>query len=118
MKKEILIYNIKCYINQLIDDIMPPNNFINKIENRTAKYWIEQNQWRLDDILSAFTDKDDYIDEKCLIKQYEDVLFEDKELRLSIKEIVPDKYKSYLPDKVILFTVDDLYKLIGVEQPI
>jgi hypothetical protein len=114
MRKEELEYSIKQYVLQLINDVLPENGILGKLSNRTAKYWVEQNQWRLDEILSVFTDKDDCIDTKKLAEMYEDVLFENGELRLSLKEIAPDSIKAMLPDKTMVFKRDDLYRLLGV----
>lgn len=114
MKKEELSYNIKKYVHKLIDDILPQDSLIGKIENRTAKYWVEQNQWRLNKILSSLTDENEELDPNQLVEQYKEVLFEEGELRLSIREIIPDAYKDLIPDKVILFTIEDLYQLIGI----
>lgn len=116
MRKEELIYNIKKYVYQLIDDVMPEKGLLGKIENRTAKYWVEQNQWRLDDILSVFTNKDGCIDGHQLVDMYKDVLFENGELRISLVDLVGDNYKSLMPDKIILFREDDLFKLVGVDK--
>ena len=116
MKKEELEYNIKKYVYQLIDDVMPENGLLGKIENRTAKYWVEQNQWRLDDILSVFMNKDGCIDGHQIIEMYKDVLFENGELRISLTDLVGDNYKSLMPDKIILFKEDDLYKLVGLNK--
>lgn len=116
MRKEELEYNIKKYVYRLIDDIMPEKGLLSKIENRTAKYWVDQNQWRLDDILSVFMDKDGCIDERHLVDYYRDALFEDGEIRISLSDLVGEKYKSMLPDKLILFREDDLSKLVGLNK--
>lgn len=118
MRKEELEYNMKKYVYQLIDDFFPETNMISKIENRTAKYWVEQNQWRLDEILSAFTDKDESIDTDRLLQIYEDVLFENGEFRVSFKEFAPDSIKPLIPDKVAVFHKTDLYKMVGKENKI
>ena len=116
MRKEELEYNIKQYVLQLINDVLPENGLLSKLGNRTAKYWVEQNQWRLDEILSVFTNKDGCIDTEKLAEMYEDVLFENGELRLSLKEIAPEGVKAMLPDKIMIFKKDDLYKLLGVNK--
>lgn len=113
MRKEELEYSIKKYVNQLIDDVLPESGILGKLSNRTAKYWVEQNQWRLNEILSVFTDKDECIDTEKLAEMYEDVLFENGELRLSLKEIAPDSVKTMLPDKIMIFKREDLHKLLG-----
>jgi hypothetical protein len=116
MKKEELKYSIKQYALQLINDVLPESGILGKLSNKTAKYWVEQNQWRLDEILSAFTDKDECIDTQKLAEMYEDVLFENGELRLSLKEIAPESLKTMLPDKIMIFKKDDLYKLLGLNK--
>ena len=116
MRKEELKYSITQYVHQLINDVLPESGILGKLSNRTAKYWVEQNQWRLDEILSVFTDKDECIDTKRLVEMYEDALFENGELRLSLKEIVPNSFKDMLPDKIMIFKRDDLYKLLGVKH--
>ena len=116
MRKEELKYSITQYVNQLINDVLPESGILGKLSNVTAKYWVEQNQWRLDDILSVFTDKDECIDTEKLAAMYENVLFENGELRLSLKEIAPDSIKSMLPDKTMIFKRDDLHRLLGVNR--
>ena len=116
MRKEELKYSIKQYVHQLINDVLPESGLLSKLGNVTAKYWVEQNQWRLDDILSVFTDKDGCVDTEKLAEMYENVLFEHGELRLSLKEIAPDSVKSMLPDKIMIFKKDDLYKLLGLHK--
>ena len=47
---------------------------------------------------------------------YEDVLFENDELRLDIKTMIPEQYgwlNEYLPNKVILFKKEDLKHLFS-----
>ena len=72
MRKEELEYSIKQYVLQLINEVLPESGILGKLSNRTAKYWVEQNQWRLDEILSVFTDKDDCINTEKLAEMYED----------------------------------------------
>mgnify|MGYP003520421598 FL=1 len=116
MRKEELKYSITQYVHQLINDVLPESGILGKLSNRTAKYWVEQNQWRLDEILSVFTDKDECIDTEKLAEMYEDVLFENGELRLSLKEIAPNGVKDMLPDKIMIFKKDDLHKLLGLNR--
>ena len=116
MRKEELEYSIKQYVFQLINDVLPESGLLSKLGNVTAKYWVEQNQWRLDEILSVFTDKDGCINTEKLAEMYENVLFENGELRLSLKEIAPDSVKTMLPDKIMIFKRDDLHRLLGMNR--
>ena len=118
MRKEELKYSIKQYVLQLINDVLPESGILGKLSNITAKDWVEQNQWRLDEILSVFTDKDGCIDTEKLAEMYEDVLFENGELRLSLKEISPEGVKAMLPDKIMIFKRDDLHKILGLNKMI
>ena len=116
MRKEELKYSITQYVHQLINDVLPESGILSKLGNVTAKYWVEQNQWRLDEILSVFTDKDECIDIEKLAAMYEDVLFVNGELRLSLKEVAPDSVKAMLPDKTMIFKRDDLHRLLGLNR--
>lgn len=116
MKKEELEYSIIQYVHQLINDVLPESGLLSKLSNRTAKFWVEQNQWRLDEILSVFTNKDGCIDTEKLAEMYEDVLFENGELRLSLREIAPEGVKAMLPDKIMIFKKDDLHKILGLSR--
>ena len=58
----------------------------------------------------------DCIDTERLAELYKEALFENGELRLSLKEIVPNGFKDMLPDKIVIFKRDDLYKLLGIKQ--
>ena len=58
----------------------------------------------------------DCIDTEKLAEMYEEVLFENGELRLSLKEIAPDAVKAMLPDKTMVFKRDDLHKLLGLHR--
>ena len=102
MRKEELEYSIKQYVLQLINDVLPESGILG--------------QWRLDEILSVFTDKDECIDTEKLAEMYEDVLFENGELRLSLTEIAPSAVKDMLPDKIMIFKRDDLHKLLGLNR--
>lgn len=116
MRKEELQYNITKYVYQLIDEIMPERGILGKIENRTAKYWVDQNQWRLDDMLTVFMDRDGCIDGHHLAEYYKDALFENGELRLSLSELTGNRFKGIIPDKIVLFKEDDLYRLVGIDK--
>lgn len=46
-----------------------------------------------------------------MLNHYESSLFENDELRIDVKSIIPQQYewiKDYLPNKIILFKKDDL----------
>ena len=81
------------------------------MKNSTAKLWLEQNSWMLFKAIDAFGDEHHEIDIDKVLNHYESSLFENDELRLDVKTIIPQQYewiKDYLPNKIILFKKDDL----------
>lgn len=98
------------FLNNTIDLYVPPTNFFDKLKNSTAKLWLEQNQWRIGKAICAFGDENHEIEIDDVMKYYEQALFENGELRLDIKSMIPESFewmKEYLPNKIILFKVDD-----------
>ena len=114
MKIEEIKMRMHKFVNNMIDLYMPPTNFLDKMKNATAKLWIDQNIWQIDAMLDSFGDKDHQIDVDKIMEYYEDVLFEDGDLRLDIKSMIPDDYewmKNQLPNKIILFKKEDLHNI-------
>lgn len=115
MKIDEIKLKIKNFINDTLDLYFPPTNFFDKLKNATAKLWVEQNTWRLNKILEAFADEHHEIDGEKIIEMYEDVLFENGELKVNVKEIIPENMgwiNEYLPNKIILFKKEDLHKIV------
>lgn len=111
MKDDEVKMRIVNFINSTIDLYMPPINFFDKLKNSTAKLWVEQNQWRLGKAINAFSDENHEIDVDKVVDYYERALFENGELRLDIKNMLPESFqwvKEYLPNKIILFKSDDI----------
>ena len=111
MKTDELKMRLHKFVNSTIDLYMPPTNFLDKVKNSTAKLWIDQNIWRIDNIIDSFGDKNHEIEVDKIMEYYEDALFEYDELRLDIKDMIPEDYgwmRDQLPNKIILFKKDDL----------
>ena len=56
------------------------------------------------------------IDKEHICSSFNRLLFENGELRLSLKEIAPDSIKAMLPDKTMVFKRDDLHRLLGLNR--
>ena len=98
------------FLNNTIDLYVPPTNLFDKLKNSTAKLWLVQNQWRIGKAICAFGDENHEIEIDDVMKYYEQALFENGELRLDVKSMIPESFewiKEYLPNKIILFKVDD-----------
>ena len=116
MKIDEIKLRINQFINGTIDLYLPPNNFFDKMKNATAKLWIDQNMWRLHKVLNSFGDQNGEIDVEKIMCYYEDSLFENDELRLDVKSMIPRQYEwlnDYLPNKIILFKKEDLKHLFS-----
>lgn len=106
---------IKKFVNNTIDLYIPPTNFFDKLKNATAKLWVEQNTWRLHKILEVFADENHEIDGDVVFEMYEGILFENGELKLNVKEMIPPNMawiNEYLPNKIIIFKREDLLEII------
>lgn len=115
MKADEIKLRVHRFIEDTIDLYMPPTGFLDKIKNSTAKFWVEQNIWKLNNAIDAFKDENGEICEEKLRKCYEETLFEDGELRLDVTSILPDtmeSVKAFLPNKIIVFNKADLDKLL------
>ena len=61
---------LETYVNDIINQIFPGNDMFNKLKSTTAKYWVKQNIWRMDNILNNFVDREGLIDIEEAINFY------------------------------------------------
>ena len=114
MRTDEIKLRLKKFLNNTIDLYMPPTNFFDKMKNSTAKFWLEQNMWRINKVIDAFGDEHNEIDVKMLKEYYVNTIFENGELRLDIKSMIPQQYSwinEYLPNKIVLFKVEDFEEI-------
>lgn len=111
MKTDEIKLRLHKFLNDTIDLYIPPVGFIDKMKNSTAKLWLDQNSWRLFNAIDAFGNEHHEIDIDKVMSYYEDALFENGEMRLDVKTMIPTQFewlKDYLPNKIILFKKEDL----------
>lgn len=114
MKTDEVKLRINKFINDTIDLYVPPTNFFDKMKNSTAKLWVDQNMWKLNKAIEAFADENGEIDEDKVLHYYEQALFENGEMKLDVKGMIPKQYewiKEYLPNKLILFKTEDFRRI-------
>lgn len=118
MKPDEIKLRVKTYACELIDDIFPSNFLGDKLKKATAKFWMEQNLWRLDNILNQFVNCQGEIDTDMAYQIYSDTIFDaDGKFCLDLKNLIGnDTISKYLPDSMILFTRDDLNKILGINH--
>lgn len=115
MKPDELKLRVCNYADGLIDKIFPQQDMFSKLKGATAKYWVKQNIWRLDDILCAFVDCNGEIDPEEAMEFYASEIFDENgQFSINIKDIMPESGVSqFLPNKMIVFTKADLKHIFG-----
>lgn len=116
MKTDEIKLRVYKFLENTIDLYIPPIGFFDKMKNSTAKLWLEQNKWKMDKAVDSFGDENMEIDIETILKHYEKALFENGELRIDIKTMIPQQFewvKDYLPNKIILFKKDDLNSIFN-----
>lgn len=113
MKPDEIKIRLTTYVEGLIDDIFPGDDLFAKLKSATAKFWVEQNVWKLDAILNQFKDADGNIDMVAAEKIYTETLFdEDGKLRIDLRSLIPnDTVSRYLPNSTVLLTTNDLHSI-------
>jgi hypothetical protein len=119
MKPDEIKLRINNFADDLINKLFPNDNFFNKLKGATAKFWIKQNVWKLDTILTNFVDKDGEINMVDTVNFFVNEIFnENEEFTLDIQSLFENNQLSqYLPNKIIVFTKSDLVKLFDIPQP-
>lgn len=95
-------------INNLIDDFFGTGVMSDRFVNATLKILVKQNTYKLDNILSIFSDENGNIDEGIIIEEYSKVLGENGlvfDLRTFIDS---DMIKRMMPNKVLVVKKEDL----------
>jgi hypothetical protein len=116
MKTDEIKLRVYKFLENTIDLYIPPIGFFDKMKNSTAKLWLEQNKWKMDKAVDSFGDENMEIDIETILKHYEQALFENGELRIDVKTMIPQQFewvKDYLPNKIILFKKDDLNSIFN-----
>lgn len=118
MKPDEIKLRVRNYANELIDDLFPNTDLFNKLKAATAKFWVDQNIWKLDEILSQFVDCNGDIDTVSASKIYSETLFDATgRFSMDIRTLVNNQtLNRYLPDSVVLFTKDDLNTIFGINM--
>lgn len=113
MKPDEIKLRLATYVDDLIDEIFPGNDLFAKLKSATAKFWVEQNIWKLDVILNQFKDANGNIDMVAAEKIYGETMFdEDGKLRINLKSIISNEsVNKYLPNSTVLLTIDDLHTI-------
>lgn len=114
MNRDELKLKVRCHLENIVDDYMPPTNIGNRLKNSTIKLYLRNNISKIDPILIAFEDANGDIDTQQIINHYRETLFPNGEMVINPKEQLPSEFdmvKSMLPDKIIVLHESDLYQM-------
>ena len=100
-------------VNNLINDYFGSNSYADKFINSTLKIMVKQNTYKLDDVVSLFTDEKGCIDENIIIEEYSKVLGESGFV-FDLRDLVSnDILKNMLPNKALIIKKEDLRKIFS-----
>ena len=110
---------LETYVNDIINQIFPGNDMFNKLKSTTAKYWVKQNIWRMDNILNNFVDRDGLIDIEETINFYVNSMFDENgKFSINLGDLIQGtSLETLIPNKTIIFSKNDLMKLFNISCP-
>lgn len=98
--------------NNLIDDYFGSGSISDNMLNATLKLLVRQNEHKMDSVLNMFADEKGEIDGNVVVEEYSKV-FGNEGVIIDIKDFVKSNtVRSFLPDKCLKVTQDDLRKMI------
>ena len=99
-------------VNNLIDDYFGSGSIGDNMLNATLKLLVRQNEHKMDGILNMFADENGEIDGNVVVEEYSKV-FGNEGIIIDIKDFVKSNtVRSFLPNKSLKVTQDDLRKMI------
>lgn len=113
MKPQELKLRLETQAVKLLESILDNNSVTDRMKMAAAKFFIKQNLWRVDQVLEALTDKNGDIDTLALGELVEEALFDsDGRLTVKLRQVAPPAIESFVPDKIVILTREDLRKLL------
>jgi hypothetical protein len=98
--------------NNLIDDYFGSGSIGDNMLNATLKLLVRQNEHKMDNILNMFADENGEIDGNVVVEEYSKVFGNDGVI-IDIKDFIKSNtVRSFLPNKCLKVTQDDLRKMI------
>lgn len=98
--------------NNLIDDYFGSGSISDNMLNATLKLLVRQNEHKMDSVLNMFADENGEIDGNVVVEEYSKV-FGNEGVIIDIKDFVKSNtVRSFLPNKCLKVTQDDLRKMI------
>ena len=112
MRVSELKLRLRSGASTLIDSYFGSGSISDNMINATLKLLVRQNEYRVDGVLDMFKDENGEIDGEVVVEEYSKVFGNDGVI-LDIKDFVKSStIRSFLPNKCLKITQDDLRKII------
>jgi NADPH-dependent curcumin reductase CurA len=99
-------------VNRLIDTYFGSPNLTEKMINATLKVLVKQNSYKVDGMLSMFTDANGEINPQDILMEYANQIG-DNGVIIDIKQYVNNEtLKQLIPNKALVITKEDILNLV------
>lgn len=100
-------------IMEMIDTYFSGNAMNEKFINSTLKIILKQNLYKVDSILTLFTDKNGDINMQEIVEEYSKMIG-DNGMVFDLKQYIDNDFaKSLIPDKILVIKQEDIFKLLA-----
>lgn len=100
-------------IIEMIDTYFGGNSMNEKFINSTLKIILKQNLYKVDSILTLFTDKNGDINMQEIVEEYSKMIG-DNGMFFDLKQYIDNDFaKSLIPDKILVIKQEDIFKLLA-----
>lgn len=100
-------------IMEMIDTYFSGNAMNEKFINSTLKIILKQNLYKVDSILTLFTDKNGDINMQEIVEEYSKMIG-DNGMVFDLKQYIDNDFaKSLIPDKILVIKQEDIFKLLS-----
>ena len=115
MKVDTLKLKLNNFIYDLIDKVFPKGDIISSIGNATAKFYIDQNMYKLDTYLKPFADVNGDIDTRRFMNLLEENVFSSGVFKLNISKYLPKEVNKFMPCDIII-DKNDITNILTKEE--
>ena len=115
MKTDTLKLKLNNFVYDLIDKVFPKGDIISSIGNATAKFYIDQNMYKLDTYFKPFEDVNGEIDTQRFLSLLEENVFSSGVFKLNISKYLPKEVNRFIPCDIVI-DKDDIINILTKEE--
>ena len=115
MKADTLKLKLNNFVYDLIDKVFPKGDIISSIGNATAKFYMDQNMYKLDTYFKPFEDVNGEIDTQRFLSLLEENVFSSGVFKLNISKYLPKEVNRFIPCDMVI-DKDDIINILTKEE--